>query len=153
MANTKAQIKAQQWIIEEYLSKRFSQRFEEKQTTLEWGGKFKFDAVSEDSEIVANISTSSAKTASGKQAIGKRQKIKADTLYLLHASNANRRLQLFTEKDMLEYFTKEKESGRFPPEVELVFVKLPDKLNQEVQKARQVASKEVTPNIRAVRTE
>jgi len=89
MADTKAQIKAERWIVKEYLPKLFNHRFEEKQTTLQWGGKFKFDAVSEDGEIVVNISTSSAKTAREKQAIGKRHKIKADVSKMLAKGSKN----------------------------------------------------------------
>jgi hypothetical protein len=153
MANTKAQVEAERWIVTEYLPMQFNQQFKEKPTDLTWGGKFKFDAVSKDGKIIANISTSTARTAQGKQAIGKFQKIKSDTLYLLHANSATKRLQIFTEKDMREHFIREKESGRFPPEVDLIHVELPDKLKQKLQKARQLASKEVTPNIQAVSTE
>jgi len=145
MANTKVQVKAEQWIVTEYLPKQFNQCFEKKRIELTWGGKFEFDAVSEDGKIIANISTSSARTAKGKQAIGKFHKIKGDTLYLLHA-NATKRLQIFTEKDMQEHFMRDKKSGRFPPEVDLIHVELPEILKQELQSARRLASQEVTPN-------
>jgi len=146
MANTKVQVKVERWIVTEYLPMQFNQQFKEKSTDLIWGGKFKFDAVSEDGKIIANISTGTARTAQGKQASGKFQKIKSDTLYLLHAKNTTKRLQIFTEKDMREHFIREKESGRFPPEVDLIHVELPDSLKQELQNARRLASKEVTPN-------
>ena len=144
MANTKVQLKVEKWIVTEYLPKQFNQCFEKKKTQLTWGGEFEFDAVSEDGLIAINISTSSARTAKGKQAIGKYHKIKSDTLYLLHA-NATKRFQIFTEKDMQEHFMKERKSGRFPPEVDLIYVELPEFLKQELQAAKQLASQEVSP--------
>lgn len=145
MASTKAQVRAEQWIVTEYLLMQFNQQFEEKRIDLMWGGKFKFDAVSEDRKIIANISTSAAKTAKGKQATGKFHKIRSDTLYLLHANSATKRLLIFTEKDMQEHFMREKESGRFPPGVDLIYVELPKSLKNQVKIARFLASQEVTP--------
>jgi hypothetical protein len=144
MANTSAQLDAARWIVAE-LSSRFSQRFEERLIYLTWGGKFKFDAVSEDGTILANISTSQPKTAKGKPAIGKFHKIRSDALYLLHAVNAKQRLLIFTEKNMQEHFEGEQKSGRFPPEVELLCIELPENINNRVNISRYLASKEVTP--------
>lgn len=145
MANTKVQLKAEKWIVAEYLPKQFNQCFKKKQIELKWGGKFEFDAVSEDGMIIANISTSNARTVKGKPASGKFHKIKGDTLYLLH-TNTTKRLQIFTEKDMQEHFISEKKSGRFPPEVDLIHVELPEFLKQELQNAKHFASQEVSPN-------
>ena len=145
MANTKAQVKAEQWIVTEYLPMQFNQQFEGKLIDLTWRGKFKFDAVSDDGKIIASISTSAAKTAKGKQGSGKFHKIHSDTLYLLHASSATKRLLIFTEKDMQEHFIREKGSGRFPPGVDLIYVELPDSLKNQVKIARLLASQEVTP--------
>lgn len=144
MANTKAQVMAEHWVVEEYLPKQFNQRFEGKLIPLLWGGKFRYDAVSEDGTIIANISTSGAKTANGKQSIGKYHKIKSDTLYLIHANGATKRLLIFTEEDMQKHFIREKESGRFPPGVDLLYVPLPDTLKNQVKIARFLASQEVT---------
>jgi len=80
MADTTSQVKAQKWIVTKFLPKRYKQNFEEKKITLTWGGQFKFDAVSENVRIIANISTSSAKTAKGRPAYGKFDKIMRDTL-------------------------------------------------------------------------
>jgi hypothetical protein len=145
MANTKAQKIAQQWIVTEYLPKQFNQQFEEKSIDLVWGGKFKFDAVSEDRSVIANISTSAAKTAKGKQATGKFHKIHSDALYLLYSKGATKRLLIFTEKDLREHFLAEQRSGRFPSEIDLVYVELPASLRSQVKLVRFLASQEVTP--------
>lgn len=145
MANTKVQLEAHRWIISEYLPTRFKQGFKEELVDLMWGGEFKFDAVSEDGTIVANITTSAAKTAQGKPSIGKFHKIKSDVLYLLHTKTPGKRIQVFTEADMRDHFVQEKKSGRFPPEIDLIHVELPTYLKIKLWSARQSASKEVTP--------
>ena len=145
MAKTKAQVMAQRWIVTKYFPMQFNQQFEEKRIDLIWGGEFKFDAVSEDGKIIGSISTSAAKTASGKPSSGKFHKIHSDTLYLLHANSAIKRLLIFTEKGMQEHFIREKESGRFPPGVDLIYVELPNNLKNQVKITRFLASQEVTP--------
>ena len=144
MANTQAQLQAEHWIVTEYLPNLFKKQFKGKSVPLIWGGGFNFDAVSENGEIIACISTSAAKTVSGKSAIGKYHKIKADALYLLNANNAKKRFLIFTEKDMYNHLLKEKEAGRFPLEIELLCVELPEIINQKVLEAKKRASKEVS---------
>ena len=46
---------------------------------------------------------------------------------------------------MREHFVREKESGRFPPEIDLIYVELPKSLKNQVKIARFLASQEVTP--------
>lgn len=145
MADTLAQKLAHQWVVKEYLPKQFNQQFEERLVHLKWGGAFRFDAVSEDGSVVANVSTSAAKTAKGKQATGKFHKIHSDALYLLHLEGATKRLLIFTEKDMTEHFLAEQRSGRLPPEIGLIYVELPTNLGDQVRFARSLASQEVTP--------
>ncbi|MDZ4348196.1 MAG: hypothetical protein U1A22_01495 [Xanthomonadaceae bacterium] len=49
--------------------------FKEEKVPLVWGGKFAFDAVSDDKSIIGLVSTSAAKTSGGKQATAKIQKL------------------------------------------------------------------------------
>jgi len=123
----------------------FDCQFCENELKLIWGGYFKFDAVSDDQQIVGNISTSAGRTARGKPAIGKYHKIKSDILYLLNVENANRRLLIFTEQSMLDYFAKEQNVGRLPSNIELILVELPLDLRKQLEEARKIASKEVSP--------
>ena len=146
MANTKIQHEVEDWILTGYLPDKYQCSFEGRKVKLTWGGFFNFDAVSKDGKIVGNISTSSAKTAGGKQAIGKYHKLKADILYLLAARNAAKRLLIFTEKEMRDHFASEQNSGRLPSNIELVLVKLPTTLRKKLEIARKSASDEMRPN-------
>ena len=101
MADTSINLEAERWVVENgLLSYLPGKKFAKKKIDLTWGGKFEFDAVSEDGDIVAVVSTSAARTAAGKSAIGKYQKIKTDALYLLHIKNEARRVMVFTEPCM-----------------------------------------------------
>jgi len=148
MADTRVQKKAEGWVLNQFLPSLYGVPFANRKVLLNWGGKFDFDAVSQDGTIVGNISTSSAKTAGAKLAVGKIQKIKADTLYLLYAQGANQRLLIFTEMDMHQFFEKEAKNGRFPKGVKLVHAQLPTVLQQEIEIARRVASEETSPQRR-----
>jgi hypothetical protein len=146
MANTTAQLAAERWVVMHCLPELFKGvSFSGRVLQVKWGGKFAFDAVSNDGKIVGLISTSAAHTASGKSAIAKFQKIKADALYLLNVVGAVRLFMVFTEKSMLAHFEKEKTSGRFPLEIEFLHVTLPEEIHAQVIEARRVASAETTP--------
>lgn len=148
MADTRIQKKAEGWVLSEFLPSVYGIPFANRKVQLNWGGKFDFDAVSQDGAIVGNISTSSAVTAGAKLAVGKIQKIKSDTLYLLYAQGANQRLLIFTESDMHRHFEKEVNNGRFPKGVKLIHSPLPDFLQREIEIARRVASDETSPQRR-----
>lgn len=55
MADTSIQKKVEKWICNNYLVQKYGQLFKEKKIELSWGGKYNFDAVSEDESIVVNI--------------------------------------------------------------------------------------------------
>jgi len=146
MADTNAQHIAEQWVVSEFLPNHFSGlKFVGRKLSLKWGGLFAFDAVSEDGKIVGLVSTSAARTAGGKAAIAKFQKLKADALYLLHVVGAEHLVMIFTEESMLKHFEKEKKSGRFPPEIEFVHAQLPEHIHAQVLAARHLASAETSP--------
>lgn len=145
MADTRAQKNAETWLLGHALPEVFGTPFSGRKVVLAWGGKFEFDAVSADGSIVVNISTSSARTARNKLATAKIQKIKCDTLYLLHARDAKKRVLVFTEADMQHHFEKEVRNGRFPKGVKLLHIALPEALQREVERARKVASDETSP--------
>lgn len=147
MADTTVQHEAERWVVSEFLPNHFGGvHFSERKLSLVWGGKFAFDAVSSDGRIIGLISTSSARTAGDNLATAKIQKLKCDTLYLLHATGIDQRLLIFTEQSMLEQFDKEKRSGRFPPEIELLHAPLPNDLYERVLASRRIASAETSPS-------
>jgi hypothetical protein len=122
----------------------FGQQFRRERLRLESGGVFDFDAVSSDDQVVASISTSGGKTSSGKLAVGKLHKLRADMLFLIMV-NAERRLMVLTEPDMYELCLKEQNGGRVPTGIEFHLVALPLELKNKLVKAREAASLEVRP--------
>jgi hypothetical protein len=145
MAATKVQGEIETWIVEHAFPKLYRQSFSKKRVRLCWGGFFEADAISNDNTIVACISTSSSIRMNGKPAIGKRQKIMADAFYLSFAEGFEKRLLVFTEKDMKDHFQKEGRNGRFPgpADIELRYIRLPPKLEHRLKKAKRTASNEM----------
>ncbi|HXF48985.1 MAG TPA: hypothetical protein VNL73_06125 [Verrucomicrobiae bacterium] len=147
MANTEVQLEVEKWLRENWLPKQFGQKFYKKQRQLLSGGKFEFDAVSEDGNVLVTISTSHAKTVSGKGGSGKLQKIRADALFLL-LSGAQSPVLVFTEQDMFDLCKKEHNKGRLPKNVDIRLVndkEIPSDLRIQLLHARRSSSTEVSP--------
>lgn len=144
MADTRVQLEVEDWVRQNWMAEEFGQKFFRERIKLTPGGYFDFDAVSADQRVVATISTSSARTASGKHGVGKLMKLRSDMYFLLLA-NAERRLVVLTEEDMYLACLKEQNAGRVPETIEFVRAKIPEELEARLQEARKVASKEVTP--------
>lgn len=146
MAGTTVHHEAEAWVVKVGLPTIYpGVRFSGSKRKLKWDGSFAFDAVSDDGTIVVSISTSAARTASGKLATAKFQKLKSDALYLLNLKHDARRVMAFTEMSMCEYFQAAASAGRFPPNIDLVHVPLPDNLNARVLASRDIASRETSP--------
>jgi hypothetical protein len=122
----------------------FKQPFYRERVQLTSGGVFDFDAVSADQTIIASISTSGSRTASGKHATGKMMKLRSDILYLL-MTKATRRLVILCETDMYDCCQRELAAGRLPKEVEFLHAPLPNDLAERLFAARQIGSNEVSP--------
>jgi hypothetical protein len=152
MADTSVHGKVERWIVANELPRLCGEQFSRGRVPLTWGGVFECDAESSDSGIVACISTSCCRTATGRQAIGKFHKLRAGALYLLHTSGTRRRILAFTDPGMLEHFEKEPTRGRFPPQsaIELLLVDLPRDLAEELRVATSMASSEVSPRDRGL---
>ena len=128
MADTRLQKnEIEEWVRDVWSRKRFGQRFVKRNVDLNSGGSFEFDAVSADGGIVAVISTSGTKTATRKRAPGKMNKIRSDILFLLLAK-ADRKLVVFTERDMYEWWNREDAKGRVPGGIEFKLVEIPEDL-------------------------
>jgi hypothetical protein len=147
MADTRIQQKVERWIVDNELPRLYGEPFAKRSVRFSWGGSFEFDAVSADGRMIVCVSTSACQTASGRNAIGKFHKIKADTLYLLNAIGAERLVLLFTDPGMLAHFERERSRGRFPPAtaIELRAIALPQVLADELRSASKIASLEVSP--------
>jgi len=146
MADTSINCEAERWIVANGLAQHWPDvLFMPKKLRLVWGGEFAFDAVSNDGSVIVAISTSAARTATGKLATAKYQKLKTDALYLLHTELLARKVMVFTEHCMKEYFVQHAKAGRFPPEIELIYIPLPTELQGKVEASRAQASQETSP--------
>lgn len=143
MADTSVQRNVEEWIREKWLSDRFRQKFQKKRVALTAGGTFEFDGVSEDGNVVANISTSSLKTVSGKWGSGKVNKIRSDIYFLVLATGVAKRLMLLTERDMFKAWLLEQDRGRVPNCIQFRHVDISADLDAELEDSRQQASDEV----------
>jgi hypothetical protein len=143
MTDTKAQAEAEQWIREKYLPKKYGQSFRQKNLDLQSRGQGKFDAVSDDNEIVAAICTSAGFTVSGKVATDELMKVRSDALrFLMLDARPQKRLMIFTDQSIIDVVKDEKKKGRFPKELEIVKVKLPPDLAERLAEAQRMASEE-----------
>ena len=144
MASTAIQGEVETWIREKWLRPRFGRRFTKKNVRLKSGGEFEFDGISDDDKVVANISTSSLKTASGNVGAGKIYKVRSDIYFLLLAPCA-KKLMLLTDSDMHEAWLKQIDRGRVPDSIQIRCVEIPNPLREKLEAAQKKASKEVTP--------
>jgi hypothetical protein len=144
MADTRVQLEVEDWVRTNWMKETYGQKFGRERVKLRSGGKFDFDAVSSDDEIVATISTSASITSGGKHGVGKMMKIRSDMLFLTMA-DAKRRLVVLTEKDMFDKCLAEVAGGRVPPEIEFALAEIPDELREKLKKARKASSDEVQP--------
>ena len=145
MADTRVQLEVEDWVRLHGMPTEFGQGFHRERVSLSSGGVFDFDAVSEDRSTVAAISTSGAKTATGKHAVGKLLKIRSDMLFLVMAK-AERRLVVLTERSMFDLCRKESEGGRVPEGIEFFHAEIPKVLAARLAQARSVASEETSPH-------
>jgi len=147
MADTRIQGLVEDWVRTKALSKLFNKNFEKKKLLLNWGGTFEFDAVADDMSIAVCISTSKAKTSSGRPAVGQRFKIKSDTLFLMSIAKETEKILCFTDMEMMKSFESDRSFGRFPPDqiIKLLHIEIPEELNKKLSIAREIASKEVSP--------
>jgi hypothetical protein len=134
MADTKAQSEVEKWIREVFLPKKYGQAFRQKDLLIQSRGQIKFDAVSDDDEIVAVISTSAGLTPVGKVATEDVMKVRSAALWVLMLDHTpQKRLLVFTDQSMIDVVKDERKRGRFPKEFEIVKAKLPPELAAKVE--------------------
>ncbi len=143
MASTLIHDEVETWVREKWLRPRLGREFTKKNLRLTSGGEFEFDAVSADEEIVANISTSSLKTASGNVGAGKIAKVRSDIYFLLLAP-CLKKLMLLTDSDMHEAWLRQIDRGRVPDSIQIRCVELPNPLREKLRNAQKNASEEQT---------
>lgn len=102
-----------------------------------------FDAVSKGQTVVVSIKALSGKTAGGRNPSGKVSDANAELLFLCLA-RAPKRLLVLTDERFYTLFKKESD-GKLPPGVELLHISLPQGIKEKLERARQIASREVSP--------
>jgi hypothetical protein len=126
--STTATKDVENWIRNEFLSKKYHQVFSKRKLGVQSGGEFECDAVSEDGKIVCFISTSPSKTADGKPDADVLGKIREKALWAVSLNEKPESIVFAcTDKSMVELIKKEQGLGRFPKHIKKLFVKLPAK--------------------------
>ena len=104
--------------------------------------QYKFDAVSDDHTIVANIKTTSWKTSGGNPPAGKEKGLYAD-LYFLSLVNADVKLLILTHEETYNEF-RSASNGKVAKGVKIMFCPLPPELQALVYKVRSESSREMS---------
>ena len=143
MADSVSHREAEIWIREHGLPAKMGGRFSKKRLELRSGGRFEFDAVSDDNNLVISIATNGGVTSGGKKATPKLHKIRSDALFLLLVET-ERRMIVLSGRLMFDLVQKEVDAGRFPFEVETLLIELPIEIEQSLISARKTAAEEVT---------
>ena len=129
MNNSNTHAEAEKWIREVGLPKQFNQKFLQKSLMLKSGGDYKFNAVSEDDNIIAVISTLPGEMPNGKIEEANLQKIRSEIYWVLMIEQRFEKILLvLTEQSMVNLIKKEKKKDRFPKEIEIIKVKLPKEI-------------------------
>jgi hypothetical protein len=128
-----------------FLPKTYGQSFRQKNLGLQSRGQTKFDAVSDDGEIVAMISTSSGTGSNGKVDTEALMKVRSDALKILWLEHTPaKRFIILTDPSMIRVIRQEIRKGHFPKEMELLRVKLPAALAARIEESEKNASGEVS---------
>lgn len=145
MADTSVQGEVACFICDSVLPVRYGQPFSRERIRLSSGGDHSFAAVSADRRIVGTICTGAASTASGKLAVGKLNKVRAD-LYFLLLAEADRKFVVAVQPIMRGLLTAERdEYKRIPSSIEIVEADIPSDLADRLRRSQADASAEVSP--------
>ena len=113
------------WIRNEFLSKKYHQIFSKRKLGVQSGGEFECDAVSEDGKIVCFISTSVSNATGENPGLAK---IREVAFWAVSLSEKPEIIVFAcTDKSMVELIKKEQGLGRFPKNIKTLLVKLPAK--------------------------
>lgn len=150
MADSSPQVAVADWINREWLPHRMGEPFFRAKVRLVSGGEHSFACVNADKTAVGTICTSTSVTSSGKSAVGKVTKVRAD-LYFLLMAQAARRFVIFTDPGMDAYFQEERRKGQIPSDIGFMLAEgVPEGLMERLKAAQRSASDEVSPSVAAV---
>ncbi|MCX6121473.1 MAG: hypothetical protein NTX44_07620 [Ignavibacteriales bacterium] len=122
MANsTIATKEVENWIRNEFLSKKYGQAFTKRKLSVQSGGEFECDAVSEDGKIVCFISTSVSTTTVENPGLSKIREVAFWAVSL--SEKPDTIVFACTDRSMVELIKKEQGLGRFPKHIKTLLVK------------------------------
>ncbi len=128
--------------VREWMATEFpGHQFKETRVHLISGGNHKFDAVSEDGTIVAEILSNGAKTRGGNENTGGVRKAEGDLLRFFGIDDQTKKILVFTDPAFLDLIRR-RTAGLGIERLTLVHCKLPAKLESKLQETRKSASEE-----------
>jgi hypothetical protein len=117
------------WIRDSYLQGIYKKKFKKKKLLLQSRGTLEFDAVTADDEIVACISLLSARTGNPETSKEHTKSVQQKAFWMLSLeATPSERLFLFTEPSMYDFIKQEQKKRRFPKEIKIVLIELPEEL-------------------------
>jgi len=128
--------------VRNWLSKQFPGHvFKEKPIRLTTGKNYAFDAVAEDSSVVAAILSNRAKTRTGRENTGGVRKALTEISYLKAAPEGVKRVMVFTNDDFCQLIRRR--ASRLGTElIQMMVCKLPPRLEAELKEIIDKASLE-----------
>ena len=145
--------------IEEYiqhkLSEQYNQQFCEKeiQIGIRKNGepaKYRFDAVSQNEEIIAGIKSHAGRTVRGKFPRAKVGMCYAE-IYFLSRTKAKEKLLILTSKEFYDLFIKDSD-GKIPEDTKIEYLELPERLQEKWKKSIEAGRREMQgPRERTIR--
>ena len=128
--------------VRKWLATKFpGHQFTEKSVRLIWGKDHKFDAVSEDGTIIAEILSNGATTRSGNENTGGVRKAEGDLLRFFGIDKHTTKVMVFTDINFLNLISR-RTAGLGIERIELFHCQLPSSLDSKLQDIRNSASEE-----------
>jgi len=128
--------------VRNWLSKQFPGHvFKEKSIKLTTSGSHSFDAVAEDTSIVAAILSSRAKTRTGRENTGGVRKALSEVGYLKVAPERVKRVMVFTDDDFCQLIRRRSSRLGIEP-IQMMVCKLPPHLEAVLREILDKASHE-----------
>jgi hypothetical protein len=128
--------------VRDRLSEQYSQRFAPRVLRLAPGGAHEFDAVSDDSRIVASIKANSGLTSGGNYPTGKVATC-LNEVYFLTLVDADVRMLVLTNPAFHAIFTQAT-AGQIAPGIRVELLPLPPDMQRTVDGVTELASREMS---------
>jgi hypothetical protein len=123
---TEAQLKPEEWLLTYSLARIYlGEHFRPRKLKLQWGGQVHCNIVNDDASRVVVLAVGTALTPEGKPNVSKFNKVKADLFPLMNLEASTQVVVVFLEPSLHGHFVREARAGRFPRNIELVYLPQP----------------------------